>query len=346
MNFSKDYLRWERFLNQFPNSHLLQSGPWGKFKEQFGWDVYHLFDRDWGAQILVRPLLGIFRLAYIPKGPVASQELLQRWIRRGDSGEFSFSVLEQIRAFCREKRIAFVKVEPDVQVFDQNGRKDCPKGFVLSSHTIQPLRTILVEIGCDEQEILARMKQKTRYNIRLAERKGVRVEPSNDIDLFYQMMLVTGKRDRFSVHVRDYYQQVFRIFKDRGECELFLATYQDKPLAGLMAFAHGERAHYFYGASLDNHRELMAPHLLQWRAILWAKQKGCTIYDLWGIPDYDEAFLEQQFEQRRNGLWGVYRFKRGFGGQVVRYAGAYDYVASPLLYAIYRLYTQRTGVQS
>ena len=103
-----------------------------------------------------------------------------------------------------------------------------------------------------------------------------------------------------------------------------------------MAFAWGCRAWYMYGASSDEHRNRMPNHLLQWEAIGWAKEKGCLTYDLWGIPDEDEEVLEREFLKRSGGLWGVYRFKRGFGGRVVRFLGAYDYIYSPLLYRLYR----------
>ena len=104
-----------------------------------------------------------------------------------------------------------------------------------------------------------------------------------------------------------------------------------------MAFRHEQDAYYFYGASSDQHRNLMPSYLTQWAAICWAKNQGCIRYDLWGIPDADLATLEAEFQQRRDGLWGVYRFKRGFGGQVVQSIGAYDYVYNPLLYQLYNL---------
>ena len=104
-----------------------------------------------------------------------------------------------------------------------------------------------------------------------------------------------------------------------------------------MAFRQGQDAYYFYGASSNEYRNLMATYLIQWAAIRWAKSQGCTRYDLWGIPDADLTTLEAEFQQRRDGLWGVYRFKRGFGGQVVQSIGAYDYVYSPLLYQLYNL---------
>lgn len=342
MEAVKDYRLWERFLAQFPQVHLLQSSAWGKFKENFGWDVYHLMTPQWGAQILVKSILPGFRFAYIPKGIVGSEHATMDWITSQGSEEFRRSVVDRLRAFCRENQIAFVKVEPDILLHGAVKLETCPMGFVLSHHAIQPLRTILIAIDGDDAQILARMKQKTRYNIRLAQRKGVQVIQSSDLDLFYQMMRLTGKRDGFGVHTKAYYEKVYHQFREIGQCVLLLAIYQGSPIATVMVFSQGGRAFYFYGASTDQHREAMAPYLLQWMAIQWARAQGCTVYDLWGVPDYDESELEEQFIHRRNGLWGVYRFKRGFGGQVVRYAGPYDLIVSPLLYAFYKIYTKRT----
>ena len=114
-----------------------------------------------------------------------------------------------------------------------------------------------------------------------------------------------------------------------------MATYQGQALAAIMAFKRGNRAWYFYGASNDQERNRMPTYLLQWQAMRWAAQAGCNEYDLWGVPDADEEVLETQFTQRSDGLWGVYRFKRGFGGEVKRTAGVYAKVLRP---AIYRLY--------
>ena len=345
MNFLKDYSQWDDFLARFPNVHLLQTSAWGKVKEQFGWEVYHLFNQGWGAQVLVKKVFGSFRLGYIPKGPVGPEPELEYWLSRQSGDEFCQSITTQLKAFCSEKGVAFIKIEPDVLLGGRVGPRDYPPGFQPSSHAIQPLRTILIDVSLDETEILARMKQKTRYNIRLAERRGVKVEPSSDINLFYQMMLITGKRDGFGVHARDYYQSVYSIFNEQEQAKLFVAVYQGNPIACLMAFSQGKRAFYFYGASRDEHREVMAPYLLQWRAIQWAKERGCTVYDLWGIPDYEETALEKYFGERKGDLWGVYRFKRGFGGRVVRYAGAYDFVASPLVYSLYKFYIRRANVR-
>jgi lipid II:glycine glycyltransferase (peptidoglycan interpeptide bridge formation enzyme) len=179
------------------------------------------------------------------------------------------------------------------------------------------------------------MKQKTRYNIRLAEKKGVTVRAWNNIESFHKMMLVTGDRDRFGIHSLEYYRRAYELFHPTGMCELLVAEYESKPLAALMVFGRGRRAWYFYGASTDEERNRMPTYLVQWEAIKWAKAHGCEEYDLWGVPDEDEAILEANFEKRHDGLWGVYRFKRGFGGELKRAAQAMDRVYNPLLYQAY-----------
>jgi lipid II:glycine glycyltransferase (peptidoglycan interpeptide bridge formation enzyme) len=152
------------------------------------------------------------------------------------------------------------------------------------------------------------------------------------------MMKQTGERDRFGVHSQAYYQAAYDLFHPSESGELFTAFYNDHPLASLMAFKRGKTAWYLYGASSSEMRNLMPTYLLQWQAMLWAKGKGCLEYDLWGIPDLEESDLEDNFTQRESheGLWGVYRFKRGFGGDILRSLGAYDRVYSSGMYALYQ----------
>jgi lipid II:glycine glycyltransferase (peptidoglycan interpeptide bridge formation enzyme) len=185
------------------------------------------------------------------------------------------------------------------------------------------------------------MKQKTRYNIRLAEKKEIVVRPSEDLEAFYRLMQVTGARDGFGVHSQEYFQQAFQLFYGQGMGVLLMAEYDGRPLAGLMAFARGSRAWYFYGASNDEERSRMPTYLLQWEAMRWAKAQGCQEYDLWGVPDADEGELEANFSSRSDGLWGVYRFKRGFGGQLLRSAGAWDRPYLPFVYPLYRWWSGR-----
>ena len=154
------------------------------------------------------------------------------------------------------------------------------------------------------------------------------------------MMMATGQRDGFAVHSQEYYRKAYELFHPSGKCELLVAEYEDVPLAALMVFMQGMRAWYVYGASNDAERNRMPTYLLQWEAMRWAKTRGCVDYVLWGVPDAAEQVLEENFETRHDGLWGVYRFKRGFGGRLVRAAQAVDVIFNP---ALYRLYQWRTA---
>jgi lipid II:glycine glycyltransferase (peptidoglycan interpeptide bridge formation enzyme) len=314
-----------------PEGHVLQSSQWGQLKERFGWQVTRVAIEDQGqwlaaAQVLFRPL-GPRAIAYVPKGPItdwADAKVIQ-------------NLLEALHHLCRQRRAIFLKIEPDVAEDSALAQRLTELGFRASPQTIQPQCTILLDLTPDPEAILARMKSKTRYNIRLAARKGVTVREGTAEDLpgFYRLMRTTGERDGFGIHSQTYYETAHQLFVPQGLAKLFLAIFEDKVLGGIMVFAFGQRAWYMYGASSDEHRNLMPNYLLQWEAIKWAKERGCLTYDLWGIPDEETDVLEREFLKRNDGLWGVYRFKRGFGGQVVHYLGAYDYVYSPLLYWLY-----------
>ena len=317
--------QWDDFLAQHPGAHLLQTSAWGRLKSNFGWEPVRVVVGQVGAQVLFRRLPLGFSVAYIPKGPL---------------GEGWEALWPEVDELCRRKRAVFLKVESDL--WEDDARElfgaTPPPGFRLSSRAIQPRRTLVVDLSPPEDEILARMKQKTRYNIRLAARKGVRVRPWDDLLAFYQLMTRTGERDAFGVHTLAYYRQAYEIFQPRGECEMLVAEYEGEPLAALMVFARGGRAWYFYGASINLHRNKMPTYLLQWEAMRWAKARGCSEYDLWGVPDEDQQTLEANFTQRGEGLWGVYRFKRGFGGALRRFAGPWDRVYLPGIYALVNLW--------
>ena len=273
-----------------------------------------------GAQLFFHPLPLGFSVAYLPKGPLGVPDL---------------TFWKQVDALCAKRRAVLLKVEPDCWEDEPallGGAR--PLKARPASRAIQPRRTLVVDLTPPEAEILARMKQKTRYNIRLAGRKGVVVRPSQDIAAFHALMQTTAQRDRFAVHSLDYYRQAWALFHPLGACELLMAEYQGQPLAGLMVFAWGKRAWYLYGASGNRERNRMPAYLLQWEAMRWAKARGCTTYDLWGVPDEDLETLEANFSQRSDGLWGVYRFKRGFGGVLRRAAQPLDKVYRPALYRL------------
>ncbi len=325
---AEDENAWDGRVAAAPGGHVLQSWAWGELKSHFGWRVERLGLDSAGAQVLFRSLPGgVGSIAYVPKGPLLD------W----DDGQALRDLLAAIRPLARRRRAICLKIEPDLE--DSPGRAERLRaaGFRPSPQPIQPRRTIVVDLDAEPEAILARMKQKTRYNIRLAGRKGVAVRPGGEGDLpaFYRLMEATARRDGFAIHSQAYYEAAHRLFVPAGQGRLLLAEYEGRLLAGLVAVALGDTACYLYGASADEGRELMPSYLLQWEAMLWARERGCRAYDLWGVPDEDEPALEAEFAQRGDGLWGVYRFKRGFGGRLVRTVGAWDLVYAPLRYWLY-----------
>jgi peptidoglycan pentaglycine glycine transferase (the first glycine) len=326
---------WDQFVTAHPEGHIFQTSGWRHLKSAFGWHgelVAIRRDRAIvaGAQVLFRRLpWPVVRLAYVPKGPLVDLQ----------DEDTCRPLFEAIHRLCRTRRAFACKIEPDLPVSDGLSTSLARWGFRLGEQTIQPRRTILIDIGGSEEEILKQMKSKTRYNIRLSGRRGVQVHEGNrrDLDTFNQLMSITGKRDSFGVRSPAYYERAYDVFVNADQARLFIATFEGQPLAGLLAFACGHKAWYIAGASGNEHRERMPAYALQWAAIRWAKARGCTTYDLYGVPDEDKETLEAHFTERHDGLWGVYRFKRGFGGRLVRYGGAFDYVYNRPLYRIYHL---------
>jgi lipid II:glycine glycyltransferase (peptidoglycan interpeptide bridge formation enzyme) len=314
---------WEQFVMGFPQAHVLQQAAWGELKAGFGWQVVRVQAGGGGAQLLFRRFAPGLTMAYLPKGPL---------------GNDCAALWAEVHRVCRQRGAFFLKVEPDAWAEDAS---DWP-GFVPAA-SIQPRRTIVVSLLGHEADWLERMKPKTRYNIRLAERKGVKVRLTEDVQTFHGLMQITGKRDGFGVHSLAYYQRAYDLFVRQGRAALLQAEFEGRPLAALMVFSSGRRAWYLYGASNDEERNRMPTYLLQWEAMRWAAAQGCQEYDLWGVPDVEEAALEDGFTQRSDGLWGVYRFKRGFGGEVRRAAQAWDWVYQPLVYRLYGWYARRLG---
>ncbi|MFP3896182.1 MAG: lipid II:glycine glycyltransferase FemX [Anaerolineales bacterium] len=313
---------WDDWVAQSPKGHLLQTWAWGELKDDFGWTPRRLALVEGnaflaGAQILYRDV-GPFTLGYIPKGPVLAE--------RGP--DIEDALWQAIHRRSRRMRAIAVKVEPE-WYDDQEHRHKWFRGHGLipSSQCIQPRRTVIVDLEASEENILMRMKSKWRYNVRLSIRRDVEVRKGEekDVKTFYDMMRTTADRGDFEIHSFNYYQRAWELFAPDDRVCLFMAYYEGEPLAGIMAYAFNKQSWYIYGASSNRHRNLMPNHQLQWRAMQWAKSKGCTQYDLWGITDLDPDSPTVELE-------GVERFKAGFGGEIVRYVGAYDYVYSKPLY--------------
>ena len=339
----KDFVsprEWDAFTKRSPSGHLLQSWTWGEFKAHFGWQPLRLAavegDRILAAaQILFRPLpVSRLTTAYIPKGPLIN--------RSTPPTSTATALLSAIHDACRRERAIALKVEPDWEDDIDERSWLGARGFIPSGQTVQPRRTVVIDLTLDEEAILAQMKPKTRYNIGLARRKGVSVSlgTAGDLCTFYELLEATSRRAEFGIHTQAYYTQAWQLFAAQESVALFLAQHGEMTLASLMVFIWGNKAWYMYGASSDEERQRMPNHLLQWEAIRWARARGCETYDFWGIPDVDEGQIGPHIavaEERgalSTGLGGLYRFKRGFGGKEVRYVGAYDYVYKKSLYRL------------
>lgn len=318
-------ISWDAFVAQDSRGHLLQTWAWGELKDAFGWTPIRVgVERDGslvaGAQLLFRRM-GPFTIGYAPKGPVLLDD---------DPSTVS-ALFQALRDQASRRHCAWLTVEPEW--FDDEDDRVAwltTRGLEPSPLCVQPRRTVMVNLAPDEDELLAAMKPKWRYNIRLSMRRGVQVDQveADGLDAFYQLMRITGARDDFGIHSESYYRAAWELFAPLGRVTLLQASYDGEPLAALMPFAYNGQAWYMYGASSNERRELMPNHQLQWRAMLWAKERGCSVYDLWGIPDVEGD------DSGDDDLSGVGRFKGGFGGRAVRYVGAY---ADILLSPVYRL---------
>lgn len=332
---------WDEFVAQHPRGSILQTTHWAMLKGRFGWTPQRVWLRKdgrliAGAQMLIRSVaFGLVKMAYIPHGPLVN------W----DDAELVDVLLNQIDVAAYKSRAGILKVEPLLwqdEFGAEQWRTLCEQqGMLAGTDTIQPPRTMLVDLRPPSDTILASFKQKTRYNIRLAEKKGVTVRQglAQDLPAFNRLMHITGQRNEFGVHASEYYRDAYNLFRPEQRVML-LAEYEGKPLAGAMIFVNGKTATYLFGGSSNEERERMPTYAVQWAALEWAKAQGCDWYDLWGVPDAEPDELEAQFESRSDDLWGVYRFKRGFNGLIRRTVGPADRVYNRL---VYRLYQRRRG---
>lgn len=325
-------------MRAHPDAHALQLSAWGEHQSRFGWQPLRIAIIDEfgnltsGAQVLLRRLpFGGVKRAYAPAAPLFSED------------ERANALLWQALRRCGA---AFVKFEPCNWY---RPRPDLPErllraGLRHSPENVQVVRTLIVDLRGSEEDILRRMNQSTRYKCRLGQKKAVdvRLGDAQDALRFGEMMQLTAQRDGFYARPPEYYQSAYQAFAPSGEVALLIASHAGQDLAGAMVFRCGENAYYLYGASLDIERNRMPTYIVQWEAMRWAKAQGALRYDLWGIPDADRETLEAEFEKREDGLWGVYKFKRGFGGEVRRSAGAWDLVNNRLIYAAYVWYVRRS----
>jgi len=327
---------WNSFAAQEPYFALLQTWEWGEFKERLGWKVYRIAIREQGriiagAQMLIRSLLSeLASVAYIPRGPIGN------WLE----APIASQLLSELHRVARRHRAIFLKIEPPLindPAIDQTLQRH---QFHPSPYTNQPRASLILDLQPSLDDILRKMRRRTRDLIRISAQKGVviRIGSGDDLASFFKLMKITSQREHFPSRTRAYYEQEWLSFTGNKHNILLLATYQDQLLAAHIAYYFGAHAASFHGCSIIDHEKLHPNYLLYWEAIKWAKEQGCRSYDLWGIPDEVGQASSNgagvPISDRTDGLWGVYRFKSGFSKNIAYFIGAYDYLYSPLLYSL------------
>jgi lipid II:glycine glycyltransferase (peptidoglycan interpeptide bridge formation enzyme) len=353
---------WNRTIISLPDPHILQTAQWAELKSRFGWRPFYLVWRRNGggieltisrsgdlyiknvaaaALVLERKILPGISVLYSPKGP-----LLSDW----SDPDLVSRILEDLKEFARERGAIQIKIDPDVVIgrgipggeealqiqVGQDVQTDLQRlGWSFSPDQIQFRNTFWIDLQPEEEKLLENMKSKTRYNIRLSGRKGIEIRLGDRSDLIdlYRMYADTSVRGGFTIRGEDYYLALWNQFMSLDQssesdpgAQPIIAEFEDIAVAGAVFFRFGRRAWYLHGMSLPDHSEKMPTYLIQWEGIRWARSKGCTVYDMWGAPD--------QFDES-DSMWGVFRFKNGFGGEVIRTLGAWDFPNKPILYHLY-----------
>lgn len=304
-------------MSGFMNKSFLQTKDWLEFQESIGHKTWRFDNGKIKANIIQHKMSFGKNYLYIPHGP----EIFFNDISSGLKNEVG-NFLKYLKDLAKDNKSVFVKIEPLSDVVAETIFR---KGIKRSKKQLQPYKTVIVNLGLSEDELLSRMHHKTRYNIKVADKHNIRVEPSSDIDIFWKLLQKTSKRDRFSAHSKDHYRKLIDYFGGNGEIKthLVLAYHESKPIAGALVLQYGDTGYYLHGASDHEYRSMMAPYALHWNAITYFKERGLHYYDFWGID-------AQKWP-------GVTRFKLGWGGDVKEYPGSFDMPISKFWYLVYKI---------
>lgn len=325
---------WDSFVKtNAADGGLLQCWGWGDFQKSLDNKVCRFAvvngEGQFQAAILVvkHELPFEYNYLYCPRGPVIHILELQDLE----------SLFAEIKKIAREDKSFMVRIDPPWAIGNEKRLLDL--GFRKSDYEVQPKCSLVINLNQSEQDLLAQMKQKTRYNIGLAQKKGIQVRISDeiaDLEYFWQLIKQTAKRDGFHSHPKEHYKKMFEIFSKDKTLRLFLAEYNNKIIAANLVSFFGQYCSYLHGASADLYREVMAPYLLQWQAILEAKKLGYRYYDFGGVNG--KTFYNEKWE-------GITRFKTGFAPEVLakEYIGSFELILNPVIFATYKFVKQIRG---
>ena len=320
------------FIGHEKHAQFLQSWQWGEFQKEVSGIIWRIGVEVGGQLVasakLVKKQLPMGRsYFYCGRGPVivnSKKLLVLQSLGEGGKAEsvlnFLFGEIEKI---AKQESVIFLRFEPVSKIKNSVRPAGGPEFKIIKTIDVQPSKTLLLDLRLSEEELLKQMHQKTRYNIKLAEKKGVKivVADANRFEEFWQLLASTGDRDEFNLHGRSYYQAMLKM--DSSFIKLFFAEYQGKSLAGNLVVFFGDTVTYIHGGSSNQNREIMAPYALQWHNIKLAKQAGYKYYDWHGVDKVK---------------WpGVTRFKMGFGGQIMNYPGTFDLIYDAGWYNIYKM---------
>lgn len=320
---------WNSFILRNCPEGFLQSFEWGEFQSSAGRKVLRLAcceKRFLAVAMIVEHRLPFgVRYWYIPRGPIVAADMPE-----ADRSSAADYLISAIGKKAEKSGVLFVRMDPPIS--EEEGSAWERQGLRSAPGSVQPSDTLVLDLAKSEEELLSGMKPKTRYNIRLAGKKGVAAAAENfseeSFAEFWRLIEETSRRDGIVPHGRDYYRKMLRVLGEEGaalRCRLYVARYEGKAIAANLVLFFGDYAVYLHGASSNSFRNLMAPYLLQWTQIRDARAAGCRTYDFWGITIDNE-----------NPRWaGITRFKKGFGGKEVSYAPAYDLAVNDFLYALY-----------
>jgi peptidoglycan pentaglycine glycine transferase (the first glycine) len=330
----KEKDRFNNFIRNHPQGHFLQTWEWGEVKRGMGWEPLPVILEENGdikAALLILkkriPLPVVNKcIFYAPRGPVVDTE----------DEDLCKALFKGVKKVAQAQGAIFLKIDPDVkkdhekfkQILSRCNFKRNEVG--LDFEGVQPAFVFRLDITPSELKLLENMHSKTRYNIRLAGRKGVKIRQASeraDLKIFYDILEETAKRDNFLIRGYEYFEFIWDQMVENNLGRIFIAEIEGKPISATLAIILGKKAWYLYGASSNEHRNLMPNYLIQWEMICWAKTHGCSLYDFRGVSgDLDE----------NNPLYGLYRFKKGFAGEFTEFIGDLDTIYSPFYYMLWK----------